>query len=68
MPRPRKSRPPLRKIDIDKAMPGPKDKFLWDGAEHGLGVKITPAGAKVFVFQKVVRNGSTSKLKRITLG
>jgi integrase len=38
--------------------------FLWDGLEHGLGVKITPAGSKVFILQKSV-NG---RRKRMTLG
>lgn len=41
-----------------------KDVFLWDGAEHGLGVKITPAGSAVFIMQKAVRG----RARRITLG
>ena len=73
MPRPRKHRPPLTKRTIDAAKPDPKlrkaggkDRFLWDGQEHGLGVKITPAphGSKVFIYQKSVQG----RLKRITLG
>ncbi len=72
MPRPRLNRPPLTKRGIDAAKPDPipykdggKDRFLWDGLEHGLGVKITPAtGKKIFILQKTV-NG---KLKRITFG
>lgn len=41
-----------------------KDIFLWDGAEHGLAVKITPAGSAVFIMQKAVHG----RPKRITLG
>lgn len=64
MSRPRKQRPALTQSAITKAAPAEKDGFLWDGIEHGLGVKITPAGSKVFILQKSV-NG---RLKRITLG
>ncbi len=64
MPRPRKARPALTKRTIDAARPQPKDHFLWDGAEHGLGVKVTPAGSRIFILQKTVRG----RLKRITLG
>ena len=43
---------------------GLKDVFLWDGREHGLGVKITPTGSAVFILQKTVRG----TLRRITIG
>ena len=64
MPRPRKARATLTKKSIDGTTAGPKDQFLWDGIEHGLGVKITPAGSKVFILQKSIHG----RLKRITLG
>ena len=73
MARPRKQRAPLTKRAIDAAKPdqrsrqeGGTDRFLWDGREHGLGVKITPAPncAKVFIFQKSMRG----RLKRVTIG
>jgi integrase len=64
MPRPRKARPSLTKRRIDAAKPSSKDHFLWDGAEHGLGVKVTPAGSKIFILQKSVQG----RLKRVTLG
>lgn len=64
MPRPRKVRPPLTKRTIDAAKPGTRDQFLWDGTEHGLGLKVTPAGSKIFILQKTVQG----RLKRITLG
>lgn len=64
MPRPRIARPPLLKRTIDAATASDKDIFLWDGTEHGLGVKITPAGSKIFILQKTIRH----RLRRITLG
>jgi integrase len=64
MPAPRKARSPLTKRRIDAAKSAPKDHFLWDGTEHGLGVKITPASAKIFILQKSVQG----RLKRVTLG
>jgi integrase len=64
MPRPRLHRPPLTKTRIDETKKGAKDVFLWDGTEHGLGVKITPAGSKIFILQKTVRG----RVRRITLG
>lgn len=64
MPRPRKVRPALTKRAIDDASPAIRDRFLWDGVEHGLGVKVTPAGSKIFILQKSVQG----RLKRITIG
>jgi integrase len=64
MPRPRKIRPPLTQRAIDAAKLGRKDRFLWDGIEHGLGVKVTPAGSKIFILQKAIHG----RLRRITLG
>jgi integrase len=64
MPRPRLFRPALKKSAIDAARKAKRDQFLWDGREHGLGVKITPAGSKIFILQKTVRG----RVRRITLG
>lgn len=64
MPRPRKIRPTLTKRAIDATKPTRHDTFLWDGADHGLGVKVTPTGAKILIFQKTIRG----RLRRITLG
>lgn len=64
MPRPRKIRPVLTKAIIDAAAPGAKDHFLYDHLEHGLAVKVTPAGSKVFILNKSV----CGKLTRITIG
>ena len=40
--------------------PGPKTAFLWDGQVTGLGVRITPAGAKSYVM--FYRAGGRKKL------
>jgi integrase len=64
MSRPRLIRPPLTQRNIEAARPGLKDRFLWDGTEHGLGVKITPAGSRIFILQKTIHG----RLRRITLG
>lgn len=55
---------PLTKRTVDSAKPGPVDRFLWDGALAGFGLKVTPAGRKTFVYQ--YRHGGTSR--RATLG
>src|SRR3546814_11846499 len=36
---------------VDAMRPGPKDAFLWDDELHGFGLKVTPSGAKSFIFQ-----------------
>jgi integrase len=64
MARPRKVRPFLTKRAIDESRPGTRVEFLWDGMVHGLGLKITPAGSKIFILDKTVRG----RLKRFTLG
>jgi integrase len=64
MPRPRIRRDPLTVSVLKGAEAGEKDNFLWDDKEHGLAIKITPTGAKIFILQKTVR----ARLKRITLG
>jgi integrase len=41
----------LTKRVLDAATPGSADKFLWDQTVKGFGVKITPAGAKIYILQ-----------------
>jgi integrase len=41
----------LTKGEVDRAAPGSADRFLWDESVKGFGVKITPAGAKIYVLQ-----------------
>jgi integrase len=41
----------LTKSEVDGATPGSVDRFLWDATIKGLGLKVTPAGAKIYVLQ-----------------
>src|SRR5216684_3836742 len=41
----------LTKRVIEAAEPAAGDQYLWDAEVKGFGLKITPAGRKVFVFQ-----------------
>jgi integrase len=36
---------------IDTTAPSPKDAFLWDDEVRGFGLKITPAGRRIFILQ-----------------
>lgn len=56
--------PKITKRIIDAASPAEKDSFLWDDELTGYGVKVTPAGKKVFILQ--YRLGRQSR--RLTLG
>ena len=61
----------LNKTEVDKAEPGAKDWFLWDEDVAGFGLKITPAGSKVFIYQyRLARPGEAERTaaKRYTIG
>ncbi len=49
---------------ITKTPPEPKDKLFWGSDAHGLDLKITPAGRRIYVFQ-YSRNNRT---RRVTIG
>lgn len=57
----------LTKAAIDSAKSEGRDTFLWDATLRGLGVKITPSGSKVFIYQYRM-GGRGSKLRRFTIG
>ena len=40
---------PLTERRIRDAKPGPKTRILWDATVKGLGVRVTPAGAKSYI-------------------
>lgn len=56
--------PKLTKRTADAVEAGAKDAFVWDDDLKGFGLKVTPAGKKVFVLQ--YRMGPRSR--RMTLG
>jgi hypothetical protein len=41
----------ISKRAVDQAKSGERDMFLWDDQVRGFGLKVTPAGAKVYVVQ-----------------
>ncbi len=57
----------LTKSSIDALEAGPKDVIYWDAALSGFGVKVTPAGRKVFVVLYRVLGGQ-SRLRKYTIG
>lgn len=61
----------ITKRTVDAAKPGNKDLFLWDGEVSGFGLKVTPAGGKVYVYQyRIARPGEADRTpaKRYTIG
>jgi integrase len=41
----------LTKGEVDRTAPSSADLFLWDETVKGFGLKVTPAGAKIYVLQ-----------------
>ena len=54
----------ISKRAVDAAESGNRDRFLWDAEIKGFGLKVTPAGRRVYVFQYRI-NG---RLRRYTIG
>lgn len=52
---------------LDGLKPGAKDAFVWDSKLAGFGVKITPSGSKVFIYQYRL-GGRGAKVRRYTIG
>ncbi len=57
----------LTKKALDKAKAAHRDAFLWDSELHGFGVKITPAGSKVYILQYRM-GGRLAPSRRYTIG
>lgn len=57
----------ITKSEIDKLHPGERDKLLWDDKLSGFGVKVTPKGRKVFIYQYRL-GGRGTKVQRYTIG
>ena len=57
----------ITKRAVDAVAAGATDQFLWDTETKGFGVKVTPAGSRVYVLQyRTGGRGATTK--RLTLG
>lgn len=57
----------VTKSAVDGLKAGPRDAFLWDAKIPGFGVKVTPAGNKVYLYQYRM-GGRGSKVRRYTIG
>lgn len=65
----------IGKTTVDKAEPGERDLFIWDAGNKdvvkGFGLKVTPSGGKVYVFQyRIAKPGQADKtpMRRYTIG
>ncbi|NNE58403.1 MAG: DUF4102 domain-containing protein, partial [Hellea sp.] len=54
----------ISKTSIDATKPSEKDSYLWDDKLTGFGLKVTPAGRKVFLIQYRM----SGRTRRVTLG
>jgi integrase len=62
-----KVRGKISKKSVDAMRPGPSDQFLWDTEIKGFGLKVTPAGKKVYILQ--YRSGGRERpTQRVTIG
>ncbi len=62
---------PLTKRTVDAAKTGIADYFLWDDEVPGFGLKVTPAGGRIYVYQYRMQQPGNAKAmptRRLTLG
>lgn len=57
----------ITKRSVDALQAGARDSFLWDDEVSGFGVKVTPAGRRVYVLQYRL-GGRGAPVKRFTIG
>lgn len=57
----------INKSAVDGQNPSARDTFLWDDRIAGFGLKVTPAGSKVYLFQYRL-GGRGAKVRRYTIG
>lgn len=65
------TRASITKRTVDAAKPSTKDQFVWDGEIAGFGLKVTPSGGKVYIYQyRLARPGAAERTpaKRYTIG
>lgn len=58
---------PITKRKVDAVKPGERDQFLWDEDPKGFGLKVTPAGNRVYILQYRM-GGRESRTRRFTIG
>ena len=61
----------INKTTVDQAKPGERDAFIWDIALPGFGLKVTPAGGKIYVYQyRLAHPGeaASTTARRYTIG
>ena len=57
----------ITKRGVDAAKPRKTDSYLWDNDLPGFGLKVTPAGRKVYLVQYRL-GGRKGRTRRITIG
>jgi integrase len=57
----------ITKRAVDAAKARKTDSYLWDRELHGFGLKVTPAGSKVYLVQYQL-GGRKGRTRRITIG
>lgn len=57
----------ITKRAVDAMRAGSRNDFLWDSETKGFGVKITPAGKRVYILQYRL-GGAGTKTQRYTIG
>lgn len=57
----------INKRSVDTLKPGPSDVFLWDDKLSGFGMKLTPSGARTYVYQYRM-GGRGTPTRRWTIG
>ena len=57
----------LTKRTVDAAKPGERDSYVWDDELSGFGLKVTPAGRKVYLVQYRL-GGRKGRTRRVTIG
>ena len=57
----------IEKSTVDSAAPGVRDTYVWDEKLKGYGLKVTPAGKKVYLVQYRL-GGQKGRTRRVTIG
>lgn len=57
----------LTKRTVESQAPGERDQFIWDTELKGFGLKITPAGNRIYIVQYRAKEYGTST-RRYTMG